>query len=89
MRAEIVVLYNYHYIQCFIPVLGKILGKTTSVIVADYTEQTECQGWLRKLISCHTEKCIRSLQKRFFYQKLFDRSKCKCKYFFPGAIKYF
>lgn len=89
MRAEIVVLYNYHYIQCFIPVLGKILGKTTSVIVADYTEQTECQGWMRKLISCHTEKMYTQFSKVVFLSKnYFDRSKCKYKYFFPGAIKY-
>ena len=88
-NADIILLYNYHYLQFFIPVICRIAGKTTAVIIADYTDELEQKGVLRKLIARHTELAYRKFSKAIILSRdFFDRFQGREKLFFPGAVKY-
>lgn len=88
-KIDVILLYNYQYLQILIPVIGIVTGKETAIIIADYTDASEEKGILRKLLAWHTEVMYGYFSKAIILSKdFYDRFKGSTKMFFPGAVRY-
>ena len=88
-NADVVLLYNYHYIFSAVLLFAKLCHFKTALMIADSNEISEEKGIMRKCLAWYYKKTRQRFDKLIILSKdLMSRLDANDALFFPGAIRY-
>lgn len=88
-QSDLILLYNYHYINFFVLFFTSLFHKKAVLIIADHTGHQEYSSVLRRYLAYRAEKDYVKFDALIILSKeLFGKIEHKRKLFFPGAIDY-
>lgn len=87
--ADVVLLYNYHYVFSAVLLFAKFRHFKTALMIADSNEISEEKGVMRKCLAWYYKKTRQRFDKLIILSKdLISRLDVKNALLFPGAIRY-